>query len=80
MFWKKKPAPPKKPSREEILRQAKANARIAAEAIGEETLDKIREHLLNKENSEFEKALRRIKAMDQDRVADNILATYRDKD
>ena len=80
MFWKKKPQPPQKPSREEIIKQAQANARQAAAALGEDTLARIREHMLQKENSEFERALKKIRSMDKDRIADNIRATYREED
>ncbi len=79
MFWKKKKNVANKPSREDIIAEAKKNVRIATEAIGEDTLARVREHISQNENSEFHQALRRIKAMDQDRIADNIRATYRDK-
>lgn len=68
----------KKPSREDLLKQAKANAAQAREAIGEETLEKVREHLIKKENSPFEKARQKVASMDQERVADNIRAEMRD--
>lgn len=48
MFWKKgsgpnkPPASPKKPSREELIAQAKAQVAALREQIGEETLDKVR--------------------------------------
>ncbi len=79
MFWKKKQKVANKPTRAEIIAQAKKNAKAASEAIGEDTLARIRAHIENNENSEFHQALRRIKAMDKDRVADNIRATYRDE-
>ena len=82
MFWKKKKKvanTSKKPSREQIIAEAKENARIATEAIGRDTLDRIRERISQDENSEFHQALRKIKAMDQDRISDNIRAIYRDK-
>lgn len=49
MFWKKPPEPPKfkaqKPSREELIAQAKAQVTAARKEIGEETLNKIRDVL-----------------------------------
>ncbi len=79
MFWKKKPAKSEKPSREEIMAELKENSRKAAEAIGEDTLDKVRAQMAQKENNPFEKALKQVKALDQERIADNIRATYRDE-
>lgn len=75
-FFKKKT--PKKPSRAEIIAEAKANVKKATEEIGEETLDKVRAHLAQKENNPLEQAIRKIKAMDEERIADNIRATYRE--
>ncbi|MAZ76938.1 MAG: hypothetical protein CMH31_06530 [Micavibrio sp.] len=81
MFWKKKePKKDKKPSREEILAQAKANASAAREEIGDDTLDKIREALLKKENSPFAQAKKRIEAMDHDKVRDNVSLWMREDD
>lgn len=84
MFWKKKnkgKTPEKgkdpgtsagKPSREQILAQARANAAAARAEIGDETLEKIKEALLKKQQSAIEQAKRQIKAADQDKVRDNI--------
>lgn len=81
MFWKKKkPKTAKQTSREEILAQAKANASAAREEIGDDTLDKIREALLKKENAPFAQAKRRIEAMDQDKVRDNVALWMREGD
>ena len=55
-----------------IRKEAMENARKARAAIGEDTLDRIREHLENKENSPLEQAKRQIEQMDRDRVTDNI--------
>lgn len=80
MFWKKKdkgkggktPEKGGKPSREQILAQAKANAAAARAEIGDETLEKIKEALLKKQQSAIEQAKRQILAADQDKVRDNI--------
>ena len=79
MFWKKKPKKSEKPSREELFAELKENSRKAAEAIGEDTLDKVRAQMAQKENSPFERALKQVKSMDKERIADNIRATYRDE-
>ncbi len=55
-----------------IREEALANARAARENIGEDTLQKIAEHLSRKENSPFSQAKNRIQAMDKDHVADNL--------
>ena len=70
MFWKKKK--PKKPSREKILAEAKANMTAKREEIGDETLDQIRQAIMKKENSALEKAKRQIQDMDDDKVRDNL--------
>lgn len=53
MFWKKPPEPPKsaivKPTRDELIRQAKANVKAAREELGEETIARMREALLAQE-------------------------------
>jgi len=80
MFWKKrdKGTPPKapekggKPTREQILAQAKANMASARAEIGDETLEKIKEALLKKQASVIEKAKAQIKAADTDKVRDHI--------
>ena len=81
MFWKKKnkgkdPSKPADPagklSREQILAQARANAAAARAEIGDETLEKIKEALLKKQQSAIEQAKRQIQAADQDKVRDNI--------
>jgi len=72
-FGKKKKKPSDSPlSREELLAQAKANAQAARAEIGDETLEKIRDAMMKKENSEFEQARRKVKALDQDKVADHL--------
>ncbi len=81
MFWKKKdkkPAPKSassaksKPSREEILAQARANAAAARAEIGDETLEKIKAALLKKQSSAVERAKAEIKATDLDKVRDHL--------
>lgn len=74
MFWKKK-KPTKKTqglTREQILAQAKANASAAREEIGDETLEKIKAALAKKENSPLMQAKNKVKAMDDDKVRDNL--------
>ena len=84
MFWKKKdkvkgggksrdsakkgPLTP----REQILAQAKANAAKARSEIGDETLEKIKDALLKKQQSVIEQAKAQIKAADEGKVRDNI--------
>lgn len=75
MFWKKKKPlleAPAKPSREEILAQAKANAAAARAEIGEETLDKIRDAIVRRQQSNIEQAKAHIKRQDTAKVADHI--------
>jgi hypothetical protein len=86
MFWKKKPAktakpsPEKgKPSREDILAQAKANAAAARAEIGDETLDKIKAAMLKKQASAIEQAKNQIKSHDIGKVRDH-LSIWLDKD
>lgn len=74
MFWKKK-KPTKKTqglTREQILAQAKANASAAREEIGDETLEKIKAALAKKENSPLMQAKNKVKAMDDNKVRDNL--------
>lgn len=61
-----------RPTREELLAQARANAAAARQEIGDETLDRIREAMMKKQGSAFEQAKAKVKAMDQERIADNI--------
>jgi hypothetical protein len=73
MFWKKKPPkPPAKPSRDDIIAQAKANMAAARTEIGDETLEKIKEAMLKKQASVLEKAKAQIKAADTDKVRDHL--------
>lgn len=80
MFWKKKDKgkdgkPPEnggKPTREQILAQAKANMSAARAEIGDETLDKIKDALMKKQASAIEQAKNQIKSANQDKVRDNI--------
>lgn len=62
----------KKKRREEILAHARATAAAAREEIGDETLEKIREAMMKRQGSAFEQAKAKVKAMDQERIADNI--------
>ena len=83
MFWKKKKGkdggesannPPEgtKPSREELIAQAKASMAAARAEIGDETLEKIKAAMMKKQGSAIEKAKAQIKAADTDKVRDNI--------
>lgn len=77
MFSFFKPKLPKKPSRDELLKNLQQNAAQARAEIGEETLDKIRQHLERKENSPFEQAKKQLMAFDRERLIDNIRAMKR---
>lgn len=82
MFWKKKPkdkdkdktkADPAvpataKPTREQVLAQAKATAAAARDEIGNETLEAIRDAIQRRQNSPAEKAKQIIKNMDDSKV------------
>ena len=85
MFWKKKSGakgggkdgkPPEtggKPTREQILAQAKANAAKATAEIGSETLDAVRIAMQRQQQKAIiEKALADIKGADEGKVRDNI--------
>ena len=75
MFWKKKkPQAPVKLDREALKAEALANARKARTEIGEENLQRLAEMLGREMNSEAQKARAKIRAMDKDRIADNIRA------
>lgn len=63
---------PEKPSREALIAQAQANARMAREELGDETIRKIAAALHRKEQNPTEKAKAIIKAMDQGTVADHL--------
>lgn len=83
MFWKKKDkaksASEAKPNREEILAQAKANMANARAEIGDETLDKIREALIRKQQSAIEQAKNQIRNADQDKVRDHLRYMIREE-
>lgn len=83
MFWKKKdkakPAANAKPTREEILAQAKANMATARAEIGDETLDKIREALLKKQQSAIEQAKNKIRSTEDDKVRDHLRYMMREE-
>ncbi len=68
------------PSREQIMKQAMSNVRAARENIGEEALDEIAKALQKRENSAMEQARKKIRSLDQERVADNIRAMLYDED
>jgi hypothetical protein len=87
MFWKKKKAEKPKesakkcggtPTREEIIAKAKANMASAREEIGDETLEKIKEAMLKKQQSSMEQAKAKVKATDTDHVRDHLRLLIRD--
>lgn len=77
LFKKKKP--PQKPSREELIAQATANAAKARTEIGQENLDRIARALMEENKSEGLKAREKIRRMDQGRVADNLKSMLDEK-
>lgn len=79
MFWKKKKKAPAKPSREELIAQAKANAAKARTEIGDETLQKIAAAMQRKEQSATEQAKAKIRQLDKDKVADHLKLMIEDK-
>jgi hypothetical protein len=64
----------RRPDSAEIRAQALANARMAREAIGEETLQKIAAAIQKKQMSSVEQAKACISQTDPSRVADEIIA------
>ena len=68
-----------KPSREEIIAEAMSNARKATEEIGQDTLQKIAQAMIEKEQSATEQAKRKIKSMDEEIVADHVRQLLDDK-
>jgi hypothetical protein len=54
--------------------QALANAKMARESIGEDTLDRIAAAMAKKQNSATEQAKRKIQEADAERVANEILS------
>lgn len=81
MFWKKKDKGKSsktaensgKPTREQILAQARANAAKATAEIGEETLDAVRAAMQKQQQKAIiEKALADIRGADEGKVRDNI--------
>ncbi len=70
-----------RPTREEIMKEAMANARHARQEIGEENLQRIAAAFRKKEQNSaaIQEAKRKIEALDQDRVADNIRAIIKDE-
>ncbi|MCB9990092.1 MAG: hypothetical protein H6867_01770 [Rhodospirillales bacterium] len=68
----------KKPSRDDIIAQAKQNAAKARAEIGQENLDRIARALMDENKSEGLKARDEIRKMDQAHVADNLKITLRE--
>ncbi len=84
-FKKKKPAgkDTNKPSRDEIIAQAKANAAKARAEIGEENIQRMAEALKRMEDpsrhSPGKRAQEEIKKIDKGRVADELKHLLEDK-
>ena len=70
----------KKMSREELIAHAQHNAQAARDEIGDETLEKIKEAMMKKQNSPLEKAKAKVREMDQQLVADSVSDWMRQKD
>jgi hypothetical protein len=89
MIWfeKKKKESPKKPTRQELIAQAQANARKARAEIGEETIQKVaaqfqeeQEKILQKKKQiTLDQARDTIRAMDKSQVADHLRSLIDDK-
>ena len=82
-FGKKKtggPKTPKKPSRDELIAQAQANARKARAEIGEDTIRKVAESFVEEHRKKeqgsrqarIDRARNEIRAMDKRKVADHL--------
>lgn len=99
MFWKKPPNDPKpatgKPTRAELIAQAKAAVATAKQELGDETIAKMKAIMLAQQQkqqsapaatakpdevSPAERARELIKHMDKNKVADYIRATSREDD
>ena len=70
----------KKMSREELIAHAQHNAKAARDEIGDETLEKIKEAMLKKQNSPLEQAKAKVRQMDKQLVADSVSDWMREKD
>ena len=70
----------KKMSREELIAHAQHNAQAARDEIGDETLEKIKEAMIKKQNSPLEKAKAQVRNMDRQLVADSVSDWMRQKD
>ncbi len=87
MFWKKKDKPKSKETakerqpltREQIIAQAKANMASARAEIGDETLEKIKQAMLKKQQSTIEQAKAKIKATDTLEVRDHLRTMIREE-
>lgn len=86
MFWKKKTkkepqkaAKAREPlTRDQIIAQAKANMASARAEIGDETLEKIKEAMLKKQQSTIEQAKNRIRETDPTEVRDHLRTMIRE--
>lgn len=75
-------APSQKLTKDELIEQAMQNARMAREAIGQETLDRISaamQKMQQKQNSPMEQAKKILLSMDQGELSDHLRA-LRDED
>lgn len=75
----KKPGGSKKPSREALIAQARANAAKARAELGDETIQKIAAAMQKKDQSPAEQAKEKIRQMDKGRVADHIKSMIDDE-
>lgn len=75
-------SPSQKLSKDQLIEQAMQNARVAREAIGQETLDRIAAAMQKKQqqqNSPMEQAKKILLSMDQGELSDHLRA-LRDED
>lgn len=73
---------PRKPTKDQLIEQAMQNARVARDAIGQETLDRISaamQKMQQKQSSPMEQAKKILLSMDQEELS-NHLRALRDED
>jgi hypothetical protein len=66
-------------SSEKLREEALANARLARETLGDETIQRIAAALHKKQNSDIEKAKQQIAGANVDRVLDELMWMLQDK-
>jgi len=76
MFWFFKKTPPAKPTREQLLEQARKNAQAARTHIGEETLDRVaallEQKMKAKQLTPLEQAKAQLAEVDKAKIADHL--------